>query len=242
MQITKPQANQPTNTLNTKTFEEENEFFVVEGKSAPKSKAAAYKKRLPYKAAAPLNTAFETSKKPTQQRPNYNRNYPVKTKFKESVLVKSDWTYIHDIMKTTADKTMMSGLPQSKVLAMTGTIREYDSLYDKTDSRNEKPIPTKDGAWAASLSTTSDNFFLELIEKDSENNLKDPVLYTTDSLLIALMTLKHSNFPWEIIVNKNDNFIMLDKPEKAGQSYIDLITTNENTTSNLPEEEKVIAF
>ena len=185
------------------------------------------------------NSAFETSKKPTIQKPTYNRSYPQRTKFKDSVLVKSDWTYIHDIIKTTADKTLMSGIPQSQIIAQTGTIREYDASFDKTNPKNEKPIIVKEAPWPASASTTSDILFLELIEKDTENNLKDPVLYTTDSLLIALMALKQSNFPWEMIVNKTDNFIVLDKPDKAGQSYIDLITTNENTTSSLPEEEKV---
>lgn len=144
-------------------------------------------------------------------------------------------------MKTSADKTFMTGMPQSEILAQTGSIKEFDVAFEKTDPRNEKPIPVKDGPWVASLTTTSDNLFLELIEKDTEV-VKDPVLYATDSLLISLMTLRHSNFPWEMIVTKNDNFIVVDKPEKVGQSYIDLITTNENTSLNLPEEEKVNFF
>ena len=243
LQIAKPQTNQAS-TVNTKPVEEETEFFVVEGKSAPKSKATTYQKRRPMHRvnAQSTNPAFDTSKKPIQQKSNYARNYVQRTKFKESILVKSDWTYIHDISKVTADKTTMSGLPQSQVIAQTGTIKEYDISYDKTNPKSEKPIAVKDGPWTASLSTTSDYLFLELIEKDTESNIKDPVLYATDSILTSLMTLKHSNFPWEMIVNKTDNFIVLDKPEKASQSYIDLMTSSENTTGPLPEEEKVIYF
>ena len=157
--------------------------------------------------------------------------------------MKSDWTFINDVMKTSADKTFMTGMPQSEIIAQTGSIKEFDIAFEKTEAKSEKPIPVKDGPWVASLTTSSDNLFLELIENDAEViKIKDPVLYATDSILISLMTLRHSNFPWEMIVTKDNNLIVVDKPEKAGQSYIDLITTNENTSLNLPEEEKVYFF
>lgn len=234
-----PQANQTQTSSAPNPFDEEK--FVEVGNSAPQKKKNTTYKRPIHKPVANTNPAYQTSKTQTHQKPTYNRNYPQRTKFKESILIKSDWTFINDVMKTSADKTFMTGMPQSEILAQTGSIKEFDIAFEKTDSKIEKPIPVKDGPWVASLTTTSDNLFLELIEKDTEV-IKDPVLYATDSLLISLMTLRHSNFPWEMIVTKNDNFIVVDKPEKAGQSYIDLITTNENTSLNLPEEEKVDFF
>lgn len=240
LQLNKPQTNQPSSS-NPNPFEEEPKFVEV-GNSAPQKKPSTFtKKRPPHKPPQIQNSAFETSKKIHYQKPTYNRNYPQRTKFNQSTLVKSDWTFISDISKASADKTTMSKIPQSEILAQTGSIREFEVSFEKTDPRAEKPIAVRDGAWAASLSTTSDNLFLELIEKDMDT-IKDPVLYTTDSLLISLMTLKQSNYPWEILVEKNDNFIMLDKPEKAGHSYLDLITANENTSLSLPEDEKVIFY
>lgn len=234
--LSKPVTNQPSSVVQ-KPHEEETEFFVVESKSMPKNKTSAYpKKRIPHK---PTTANAASKAGPQQKNPYNNRPYSIKTKFKESMLVKSDWTLIHDITKAAAE-TMTAGAPKTEVITQTGVTREYDTSFDKIDPRNEKLISGKDGLWTSSYSTTSDNMFLEIIEKDTENkNLKEPVLYATDSILVALMSLKHSNFPWEIIVNKTDNFIVLDKPEKTGQSYIDLITINENTSGNLPEEEKV---
>ena len=50
--------------------------------------------------------------------------------------------------------------------------------------------------------------------------------------------------PWDIKVLKEDNLLIFDKYEKKDEnnnyvpSYIDLLVTNENTSSNMPEEEK----
>jgi hypothetical protein len=51
------------------------------------------------------------------------------------------------------------------------------------------------------------------------------------------MTLKYSNFPWEMEVNKSGNILILDRlTENLG--YLDLMTNNENFSGNLPEDEK----
>lgn len=51
------------------------------------------------------------------------------------------------------------------------------------------------------------------------------------------MTVKHSNFPWEMEVTKINNVFIMDKLNSA-TSYLDLYTANENHSGNLPEEEK----
>jgi len=50
--------------------------------------------------------------------------------------------------------------------------------------------------------------------------------------------------PWDIKVLKEDNIYIFDKFEKKDEnnnyvpSYIDLVIANENTSNNMPEEEK----
>lgn len=50
--------------------------------------------------------------------------------------------------------------------------------------------------------------------------------------------------PWDIKVLKEDNIYIFDKFEKRDEnnnyvpSYIDLVIANENTSNNMPEEEK----
>lgn len=237
LQIGKPQAIQSSAKGN---YEEETEFILVEGKTGPKTKIGGYaKKRQIYKPTAKA----EAAKKAAQQKQYaYNKTFLVKTKFKESTLIKSDWAFIHDVMKNSADKSIISSLPQTEVLVKTGTIYEYDNNYTKLSSKNEKNLIVKESNWHVSSSTSVDPIFLEIIEKEYENGNKNPVLFATDNIITSIMNLKHSNFPFELIVTKTENFLIMDKPEKSQQGFFDILTANENINANLPEEEKVLNF
>ncbi len=64
-------------------------------------------------------------------------------------------------------------------------------------------------------------------------------IFINDILLTVLMTLKYSNFPWEMEVNKLGNILTFDRiNENVG--YADLLTNNENFSGNMPEEEKEV--
>jgi len=47
------------------------------------------------------------------------------------------------------------------------------------------------------------------------------LVYTTDALLLALMTSKKSEFPFDILVEKEGNSIILDKYEEERMNYMD---------------------
>lgn len=49
----------------------------------------------------------------------------------------------------------------------------------------------------------------------------NPLVYTTDALLLALMTSKKSEFPFDILVEKEGNSIILDKYEEERMNYMD---------------------
>lgn len=232
--LSKPQLPQQTTTKGG--FDEESEFMIVENKSVLKSKMI--RKKQIFK---PMMRNDQKAKQ-QPQRQQYTKFYAQKTKFKESTIVKSDWAFIHDVMKNSADKVIISSLPQAQIIKETGTIREFDSAFSKIMTKNERPLVVKEGGWGVASSTTVDPIMLEIIEKDVEESKSNTILYATDYIITALMTLKHSNFPFEIIVNKNDNFIIMDKPEKNVQSWLDFQTVSENTSSNLPEDEKVFYF
>jgi hypothetical protein len=68
------------------------------------------------------------------------------------------------------------------------------------------------------------------------------LVYTTDKLLYAILTLKYSVYPWDIFVTKRDNQLIFDKaPENYNRTtYLELQTINENTSGDMKEEEKVV--
>lgn len=82
-----------------------------------------------------------------------------------------------------------------------------------------------------------DEYLTKLISEDETKNLVNPVVYTTDFIITALMTLKQSNFPFEMEVQKIKNQIIIDKLSEVQNSYLDLYTANENITGDLPENE-----
>jgi len=50
--------------------------------------------------------------------------------------------------------------------------------------------------------------------------------------------VKNSVFPWDLSVIKQGNQLFFESVEKNKLNYIDILTVNENTSSNLPEDEK----
>lgn len=95
-----------------------------------------------------------------------------------------------------------------------------------------------------SSSTRDDKYLKNLIEASTGNEAV-PTVYTTDKLLVALLTLKHSVYPWDILVTKVGNQYVFDKhPQNVNRlTYLELQPINENITIDMPEDEKqVIAY
>jgi translation initiation factor 3 subunit D len=75
------------------------------------------------------------------------------------------------------------------------------------------------------------------LEQQEQQELDKWSLFTNDQLLSSLMTLKYSNFPWEMEINKSGKILIMDRlNEQIG--YAELLTQNENFSGNLPDEEK----
>lgn len=98
-------------------------------------------------------------------------------------------------------------------------------------------------------STTSEDPFMNMllsenIEEDEDVSGKPIKVFITEEILLQMMSVKYQVVPWEVKVLKEKNVLVFDKFEKRDEhnnyvlNYIDLITSNENTSENMPEEEK----
>lgn len=94
-------------------------------------------------------------------------------------------------------------------------------------------------------STSDDGFMNQLLMREMEDEDKSiKKVFITEEILLQLMTVKYQVVPWDVKVLKEDNIFVFDKFEKKDEnnnyvpSYIDLLISNENTSSNMPEEEK----
>jgi translation initiation factor 3 subunit D len=234
--------------------EEEEDFTMVEGKTTLKTNRnliGARNRQAPRRRVFPRATNLvstqnyyapqRNTRQPTTSNTRQYRQTTVKTKFKDSVNVTTDWENINEISKTTVEKIAVSKINVEDIKKV-GTIKEYDRAFDKINPNNERPLLSSDGIQISS-STLDDKVLIEIIEQ--ELNTDRPTVYTTDVILAAIMTLKTSVFPWEIAITKEKNQIIFSRQEgeredKTNISYIDLQTVIENTAGNLPEEEKVM--
>ena len=193
-----------------------------------------------------MRTVGPPAKQPGRQNaPQNNRNYRypriqvTRTKFKDNTNVQSDWNYILDVNKTNFDKMPVSNVKVVD-LATTGTIGEYDKTWEGKLNQNKKNLPfTLPNTISFNTGPRNDNFLLDLIEKEKESGAL--TIYTTDILLSAILTTKNSVFPWDVTLTKEGNQIFLEQPEKNKLNYIDILTVNENTAKDLPEDEKVLS-
>lgn len=178
--------------------------------------------------ASAANKAGQKSKHP--HRSNFSR-----TKFKDNAGVQAEWDPIGDANKVNFEKTTLGSVKVDDILTI-GSIPEYDKTWDfKLAGKKQNPfnLPSK---FSFGEGPRDDPVMNEIIK--SERNTETTTVYTTDAILSALMTVKNANFPWDISVVKEGNQYFI---EPSGQkiNYIDIMTVNENTNGNQPEDEKV---
>lgn len=248
-------VNAPAGGQPNKGPEDEEDFHVVESKIAGKKVGppTRYRRNITANIVQPKQVPLSDPSHPQHrgkgtyaQKGNYRGGYgqrtmTSKTKFKDTSAVQGDWVFINEIQKSSFDKVKIYNEKVSDI-AKIGSIKAYDrSLELRAVPRKELPIPLVTGTTiTASTDTTEDRVILDEIEKDLSREGNDNlIIYTTDQILSAILTLKTSVFPWDVHATKIKNQIIFDLFEKDKVSYIDLLTVNENTSGNLPEEEKV---
>lgn len=167
----------------------------------------------------------------------YNQRVIVtRTKFKDNAGVQTDWIFITDANKSNFEKTPVGSVKVTD-LAIVGKIPAYDKTWDqKLTTKKTTPFALP-STITLSTGPRNDKFLLDLIKK--EVDVEEPTIYTTDTILSALLTVKSSMFPWDIVVIKEGNQYFLELSPHNKVSYVDILTVNENTNGNLPEDEKV---
>jgi hypothetical protein len=75
---------------------------------------------------------------------------------------------------------------------------------------------------------------------NSEEPIRKSVVGSIEFIL-AILTVRGVQYPWNIHVEKEGNLILLENYKKNAEdenelSYLDLFTTNENTTNNMPSD------
>lgn len=119
-----------------------------------------------------------------------------------------------------------------------GKIPVYDRTWEgKILGKRAAAVPLPDTI-SLGISPKQDKFMLDQINAQPTDT-EETYIYTTDTILSAILSVKSAHFPWDIHVVKEGNKIFFEPSTTNKLSYVDILTVNENTTSgNLPEDEK----
>jgi translation initiation factor 3 subunit D len=227
--------------------EEEDEYIVVEASTGLKKQVGGMynKTRRPGQPYGQFNKAMPQAgqlRKVIQpgsryRQNNYQRTMTTRTKFKDNAGVQTDWVYIIDAAKLNFEKAPVSTVTVKDLLSV-GSLKEYDRSTElKATPKKEQSLTSQPpSAMTIRYGLSDDRVFEEYIKQDQ--GTAEPTVYATDAVLSAILTVKNSVFPWDVRVKKVGNQIILDQSEQEKSSYIDMLSVNENTTGNLPEEEK----
>jgi hypothetical protein len=121
-------------------------------------------------------------------------------------------------------------------------------LNEKVEKISWNPIGFKENEEykVKSVSTLGDEGLAEIASDlmNSEEPIRKSVVCSIEFLL-AILTVRGGQYPWNIHVEKEGNLILFENYKKNTEipdelSYLDLFTTNENTTNNMPSDESRI--
>ncbi|KAL4499342.1 hypothetical protein ABPG72_006928 [Tetrahymena utriculariae] len=245
-------ASAPTNAvesiqLATSTVDAENDFHTVTAKKDKNLYAQKIikqglrdqkinKQREQEQKEQEKNSKIQNVKKPKIISANNKKQVIIKTKFKEYTNVKVDWEVLHESQKLNIEQHPINNVTITPI-KITGKLKQYDKSFDRIDPRGIKKLDISKNLSVVNSSTLKDDILIELLQQDVDEKSDKPTVYTTDALLLALMTCKKNEFPWDILVQKDGNAIVFDTYEEERMNYMDFQSVNENS-SVLPEEEK----
>jgi hypothetical protein len=133
------------------------------------------------------------------------------------VAVGSDWTQIEEFDLQQLLK-LQANPPQTEDLAWCGHLDQYDEAYDKVSVRTARPLKRVDNRVFYAV-TTAEDPVLERFAVEEVGNV-----FATDSILSHLMAAPRSLYSWDIVIQKTEGVIYLDKREN---SIFDYLTVSE---------------
>ncbi len=150
-------------------------------------------------------------------RGNNMRRYQDRKERIASLQVGLDWKLSEEFDLVQLLK-LQANPPKGEDLLWAGNLDTYDESYDKATSKTSVPLKRIDNKIFYSVTTMDD----PILEKFAIEDCAE--IFATDAVLAAIMTAPRSIYSWDIIVQKTDGIIYLDKRDDSG---IDLLSVSE---------------
>uniref|UniRef100_A0A1B0DHQ8 Eukaryotic translation initiation factor 3 subunit D n=1 Tax=Phlebotomus papatasi TaxID=29031 RepID=A0A1B0DHQ8_PHLPP len=135
-----------------------------------------------------------------------------------SVTVRPDWLTIEEMDFPRLAKLSLPGVKEGEDIMCCGTLEYYDKSYDRINVKSEKPLQRVDRIFHTV--TTTDDPIIRSLSKSVGN------VYATDSILATIMCCTRSNYSWDIVIDKIQDKLFMDKRDNT---EFDLLTVNETS-------------
>lgn len=163
-------------------------------------------------------------RKQQQQYQNYRENQR-QVVYSSSVDIRPEWVVKEQIPFTSLLKLNYQ-VSEPEELKFCGKLQYYDKSLDRVTPRLEKPLQRTKKTFR-NVTTSDDPVIRELAEKGVGR------VFATDALITTLMCATRSVYSWDIIVERQGDFLFFDKRDG---SNLDLLTVSETAPESVAEE------
>jgi translation initiation factor 3 subunit D len=177
-----------------------------------------------------VKTVAQSKWKKSMAANNYNRwndRAPVRLR-EASVDVRPEWTVMGQYAFTELNK-MTTDVPEGVDVYTCGTLMPYDKAYDRINVKMERKLEKKDRAFYR-VTTSDDPIIARLAGEEKHQDVK---VFATDAIVSVIMSAPRSAMSWDIIVNKVDGRVFLDK---RNGSPLDFVSCNETAVDFTSED------
>lgn len=152
----------------------------------------------------------------------YDNRAPV---YSSSVEIRPEWTVHEQIPFTSLYKLNFKVADPADVVSC-GELGHYDKAFDRITPKMEKAL-IKTKKEFKDVTASEDPIIRRLADAGSAQ------VFTTDTILAALMCATRSVYSWDIVVTRSGDKLFLDKREG---STLDMYTVNETAPEAIPED------
>lgn len=131
--------------------------------------------------------------------------------------VKGDWSVIEEMDLAELNK-LQTNKPAEEDLTWCGHLDKYNEVYDKTTTKAPKALKRSDNKLFYCVTTTDDPVIENFAVEETGN------VFATDAIIAQLMAASRSVYSWDIVIQKVNGMLFLDKREN---STFDLLSVSE---------------
>ncbi|KAI8817732.1 eukaryotic translation initiation factor 3 subunit D [Fimicolochytrium jonesii] len=150
-----------------------------------------------------------------------------------SVVAGPEWKLLEDLDFPRMNKLYYE-VDEPQDISAHGQLHYIDKSFDRMNAKSEKALQQIDRSFLNS--TASDD---PVLLGDAKTRSEGVTVYATDNVLATIMCATRSVYSWDIIINKQDNKIFLDKRDGG---VFDFVSVNENAADppmEAPEKENI---